>query len=132
MQPLERLVRMPFEKGADAEFRGEKLRERVLRPHGILEVLQAGGELGPQAQDLVLLQIGLQAMGGRTVENTAHLALKPVHLHGMTRAQLVALHVPRHTGNQLRDRLQSVRHTHRPTAPSGAPPEARSAPCLRP
>ncbi len=50
-----------------------------------------GNQLGPRIHQVALFQVGFETMGGRHVEDAADLALKPMHLHGVTRAQLVAL-----------------------------------------
>ena len=60
-------------------------------PLDIDEILLVGHELGARVHQVALLQIGFEAVGSGHVKDAAELALKPVHLHGMTRAQLVAL-----------------------------------------
>jgi hypothetical protein len=56
----------------------------------LLGILAAGRELGPEIDEVALLDIGLKPMRGRHVEDAADLALDPVHLHGMAGAQFVA------------------------------------------
>ena len=60
-------------------------------PLDIDEIFLVGHELGARVHQVALLQIGFEAVGSGHVEHAAELALEPVHLHGMTRAQLVAL-----------------------------------------
>ena len=51
---------------------------------------RVGDQLGPRVHQIALFQVGFEAVGGRHVEYATDLALKPVHLHGMARAQFIA------------------------------------------
>ena len=55
------------------------------------EIVLVGDKLGARVDEVAFLEVGLEPMRGRHVEDAADLALQPVHLHGVARAQLVAL-----------------------------------------
>ena len=55
------------------------------------EILLVGDQLGARVDEVALLQVGFEPVRGRHVEDAADLALQPVHLHGVARAQFVAL-----------------------------------------
>jgi hypothetical protein len=69
------------------------LRQRLLRGEPRLQFLDlhlARRELRPQAHHVVFVDVRLQPVRGRHVQDAAHLPLQPVHLHGMAGAEFVA------------------------------------------